>query len=416
MAHHHDTRTDVVVIGGGQAGLAMSRCLTDLSIDHVVLERGQTANSWRTERWDSLRLLTPNWMTRLPGRSYQGNDPDGYMTAGEVVSFLDTYRRSFGAPVRNETTVEQVARTDGGHVVRTNQGSWRSRAVVVASGAFSNPSIPAFAADVPAHIEHVTPNVYRNPSQLPDGGVLVVGASASGIQIADELNRAGRDVTLATGEHVRVPRTYRGMDLHWWMDAVGLLDERFDVLDDLERSRRLPSLQLVGSPDRRDLDLNTVATNGVSVVGRLVGVSGHRGLCSGSLANVCTLADLKQRRLLDRFDEWAADHGLDAELADPDRPAATALDVTRLEVDLRSVGTIVWATGYRPDYPWLDPDLLDAKGRIVHDGGVMRAPGMYALGLPFMRRHKSTFLDGVGADAIELADHLRLHLDAVASR
>ena len=418
MAHHrpHDRAVDVVVIGGGQAGLAMSRCLTDRSIDHVVLERGQTANSWRTERWDSLRLLTPNWLTRLPGFTYQGSDPDGYMTAGQVVSFLDAYRRSFSAPVQSDTTVERVRHTDTGHVVETDQGTWRCRSVVVASGAFSNPRIPGIAAEVPAGIEHLTPNAYRNPDQLPDGDVLVVGASASGLQIADELNRSGRRVTLASGEHVRLPRTYRGMDIHWWMDTIGQLDERYDEVDDIVKARRLPSLQLVGSPERRDLDLNTVAAAGVSVVGRLAAVSGHRGLCSGSLANICTLADLKQQRLLDRLDEYAAERGLDAELGAPTRPAATKLDVTRLEVDLRSLGAIVWATGFRPAYPWLDPGVLDAKGQIVHDGGVMSAPGMYVLGLPFLRRRKSSFLDGVGADAIDLSEHLARHLDAVATR
>ena len=412
----HGRRTDVVVIGGGQAGLAMSRCLTDRSVDHVVLERGEAANAWRTERWDSLRLLTPNWLTRLPGWSYQGNDPDGYMTAAEVVAFLDAYRRSFAAPVQTGTTVELVQRTDDGYVVWTDQGPWACRSVVVASGAFSNPRIPEVAADVPAGIEHLTPNAYRNPALLPDGDVLVVGASASGLQIADELCRSGRRVTLAAGEHVRLPRTYRGMDIHWWMDAIGQLDERYDEVDDIAKARRLPSLQLVGSPERRDLDLNTVAASGVTVVGRLAAVSGHRGLCSGSLANICTLADLKQQRLLDRLDEHALEQGLDAELGAPTRPAPTALDVTRIEVDLRPVRSIVWATGFRPAYPWLDAELLDAKGQIIHDGGVMSAPGMFVLGLPFLRRRKSSFLDGVGPDALDLVEHLTRHLDIVAAR
>ena len=309
-----------------------------------------------------------------------------------------------------------MQRADDGYVVRTDQGAWRCRSVVVASGAFSNPRIPALAEEVPAGVEHLTPNAYRNPAQLPDGDVLVVGASASGLQIADELNRSGRRVTLAAGEHVRLPRTYRGMDIHWWMDAIGQLDERYDEVEDIVKARRLPSLQLVGSPKRRDLDLNTVAASGVTVVGRLAAVSGHRGLCSGSLANICTLADLKQQRLLDRLDEHAAERGLDAELGERTRPAPTALDVTRIEVDLRPVGSIVWATGFRPAYPWLDPALLDAKGQIVHDGGVMNAPGMYVLGLPFLRRRKSSFLDGVGADALDLIEHLVRHLDTIAAR
>ena len=407
---------DVVVIGGGQAGLATSRCLTDRSVDHVVLERGEIANSWRTERWDSLRLLTPNWLSRLPSWTYQGNDPDGYMSAAGVAAHLDAYRQSFDAPVRSQTSVTGIRSTGDRHVVETEDGPLRARAVVIATGACSDPFVPTIADELPARIEQLTSIAYRNPDQLSSGGVLVVGASASGLQIADELSRSGRDVVLAVGDHVRLPRLYRGMDIHWWMDAVGQLDERYDEVDDIAKARRVPSLQLVGSPERRDLDLNTVAASGVTVVGRLAAVSGHRGLCSGSLANICTLADLKQQRLLDRLDEHALEQGLDPELGAPTRPAPTALDVTRIEVDLRPVRSIVWATGFRPAYPWLDAELLDAKGQIIHDGGVMNAPGMFVLGLPFLRRRKSSFLDGVGPDALDLVEHLTRHLDIVAAR
>lgn len=408
--------TEVVVIGGGQAGLAMSRRLADRSIDHVVLERGEVANSWTTERWDSLRLLTPNWMSRLPGFSYRGDDPDGYMTAVQVADLLDTYQRSFGAPVREGVTVSRITSADGRHVVETSDGPWTARAVVIATGACSDPHVPAIAADLPDHIEQLTPIAYRNPGQTGDERVLVVGASASGLQIADELARAGQDVTLAVGDHVRLPRTYRGMDIHWWMDTVGLLDERYDEIEDIIRARRLPSLQLVGSPERRTLGLNTVADHGVQLVGRFVGRNGHRAQFSGSLANFCTSADLKQQRLLDQLDDYAATHGLDAELSDPDRPRPTAVGRTVLDIDLRSVGTIVWATGFRPMYPWLDDSLLDARGRLIHDGGVLPSPGLYVLGLPFMRRRKSSFIDGVGPDAAELAAHLCAHLDRTTRR
>ena len=408
--------TDVVVIGGGQAGLAMSQCLTSRSIDHVVLERGHTANSWRTERWDSLRLLTPNWLARLPGWSYQGDDPDGYMSAVEVVAYLDAYRSSIAAPVLTGVEVTRVTSSEAGHVVDTDDGPWSSRAVVMATGACSNPHIPAIAADMPDHIEHITPIRYRNPAQLSDGGVLVVGASASGLQLADELGRSGRDVTLAVGDHVRLPRTYRGMDIHWWMDVIGQLVERYDEVDDLDRARRLPSLQLVGSEERHDLDLATVASNGVALAGRLVGRDGHRAQFSGSFANLCTSADLKQNRLLDRLDEYATVHGLDAELTEVTRPEPTPVAAMTLEADLRSFDTIIWATGFRPNYPWLDQQLLDGKGRLVHDGGILSVPGLYALGLPFMRRRKTSFLDGVGPDAMELTDHLAGHLARSAAR
>ena len=408
------TTTTVTIIGAGQAGLAMSRRLTERSIDHVLLERGEAANSWRTERWDSLRLLTPNWMSRLPGYRYQGAEPDGYMTAAEVIGFLDGYRSTFDPDIRTHTTVRSVRTTPDGYGVDTDQGVFHSRAVVVATGACSTPRIPGLAAELPSSIRQIAPIHYRNPNEIDDGRVLVVGASASGAQIADELQRAGRDVTLAVGDHVRLPRTYRGMDIHWWMDTIGRLDDRYTEMEDIVRARRLPSLQLVGSPDKRTLDLNALHRAGVQLVGRFAGIAGSTAQFSGSFANQCAAADLKLGRLLDGIDEYATRHGLDAELIAPDRPTATTVPTVDTTLDLGVITTVIWATGFRPDYPWLEPHLLDAKGAIRHDGGVMDQPGLYVLGLPFTRRRKSSFLDGVGPDATELAVHLAGHLDATA--
>ena len=407
--------TTVTIIGAGQAGLAMSKSLTDRSIDHVILERGEVANSWNTERWDSLRLLTPNWMTRLPGFRYRGPDPDGYMTANEVSNFLDRYRQSFDAPVHEHCAVEQVTSDDEGHVVSTTGGTFRSQCVVVATGACSTPKIPAIAEALPTHIRQLAPIHYRNPDDIDDGRVLVVGASASGAQLAEELQRAGRDVVLAVGDHVRLPRTYRGMDIHWWMATIGLLDESYADMEDIVRARRLPSLQLVGSPERRELDLNTLHRTGVQLVGRFAGVAGSTGQFSGSFAHLCAAADLKLGRLLRSIDEYAAENGLDPELQAPDDPTKTQVPAAATTLDLNDVGTVIWATGFRPNYPWLDSDLLDCKGAISHDGGVMNRPGMYVLGLPFTRRRKSSFIDGVGPDALELTEHLSGHLEVRAS-
>ncbi len=412
-------RTTVAIIGAGQAGLAMSRHLSQRSIDHVLIERGDVANSWRTERWDSLRLLTPNWMTRLPDHRYEGDDPDGYMTAAEVVDFLSDYRSRIEAPVVDRTAViavEPASERGGWHHVVTDAGTVEARAVVVATGACSTPKVPAIAGELPSGIRQLAPIHYRNPDALGvDGRILVVGASASGAQLADELARAGRDVTLATGDHVRLPRDYRGMDIHWWMTTTGLLDERWDEVPDIAKARRAPSLQLVGSPERRSVDLETLHGNGVQVVGRLAGVSGSTGLFSGSLANQVATADLRLGRLLDSFDAYATLAGLDAELAAPDRPAPTSIPTDTTTLDLGSVGAVIWATGFRPNYPWLPDGLLDRKGAIRHDGGVMTEPGLYVLGLPFTRRRKSTFLDGVAADAADLSAHLADHLDTVAA-
>ncbi|RDH77986.1 pyridine nucleotide-disulfide oxidoreductase [Mycolicibacterium moriokaense] len=406
--------TTVVVVGAGQAGLAMSHCLSARSIDHTLLDRGDVANSWRTERWDSLRLLTPNWLSRLPGWPYRGNDPHGFMTAGEVVAHLDDYRHHIGAPVRTHTPVRSV-RSDGDHfVVTTGDGSWRTRAVVVASGAASTPRIPAIGQALPPRITQLTPIRYRNPAQVGDR-VLVVGASASGVQIADELARSGRTVTVAVGEHLRLPRSYRGRDIHWWLDAIGQLDERHDEVDDITRSRRLPSLQLVGSPQRRSLDLATLATQGVELVGRLVGLTSTALQFSGGLAHLCGAADLKLGRLLDRIDEFASRHGLGT--GEPaDRPAPIRIRTARTALDINAFDSVLWATGYRLDFPWLADHLKDRKGALRHDGGVLTQPGMYVLGLPFTRRRKSSFLDGVGPDAQELAVHLAGFLRGESAR
>ena len=282
------------------------------------------ANSWRRERWDSLRLLTPNWQSRLPGLRYEGTDPDGYMTVGEVTAFIEHFATVSGAPVRTGVTVMSVRRVDEGYHVTTSCGEIRCRTVVIASGACNQPAVPPFNDAVPASVEQLTPFGYRRPAQLPDGGVLVVGASATGVQLAAELQRSGLPVTLSVGEHVRLPRTYRGRDVLWWMDASGLWDQRYDEVEDLARARRLPSPQLVGTPERTTLDLNALAALGVEVVGRWAAVRDGRALFSGGLRNVLGLADLKMERLLGTFDEWAKTDGHEAETSPPSasrRPA-----------------------------------------------------------------------------------------------
>jgi putative flavoprotein involved in K+ transport len=378
-----------------------------------VLERGQVANAWRTERWDSLRLLTPNWLSRLPGHRYAGPDPDGYMTMGEVVDFIGRFAALSQAPVRSETTVTSVRRTDDGYRVVTSAGEIACRTVVVASGAFNKPTVPALAEGVPSSVLQLTPFDYRNPSQLPEGGVLVVGASATGVQLAAELARSGRPVTLSVGEHVRMPRTYRERDVLWWMDRTGLWDERYDEVDDLDRARRLPSPQLVGTPDHSTLDLNALTELGVELVGRWAAVRDGKALFSGGLRNVFSLADLKLERLLDSFDTWADAAGSAAEVGSPERFTPTRVPTSaRWQLDLSSgeINTIVWATGFRPDYGWLDVGVVDPKGRLRHHGGVVDSPGMYALGLPVLRRRKSTFIHGIEDDAREVVDHLHGYL------
>jgi putative flavoprotein involved in K+ transport len=396
----------------------MSRCLSERSVDHVVLERAQIANSWRSERWDSLRLLTPNWQCRLPGRAYDGDDPDGFMTMPEVVDFISGYAKDISAPVRTGAAVTSVRRVDGGYRVTAGDEQWDCATVVLATGAFGIARLPECAAAVPATVRSLTAMEYRNPEQLDEGGVLVVGASATGVQIAHEIQRSGRPVTLAVGEHVRGPRLYRGRDIHWWMDASGVLDERYDEVDDIVRARRVPSMQLVGTPERATFDLNALTSIGVQLVGRLATIRDGRALFSGSLRNKCELADLKLDRLLDTIDAFATANGLDDETPGPHRFAPTEVpDPPTLDLDLTSgaIRTVLWATGFRPDYSWLDVDVLDDKGMVRHDGGVVESPGMYLIGAPFLRRRKSSFIDGGGDDARDLVVELAGFLDGQAS-
>ncbi len=409
------TRTTVVIVGAGHSGLAMSRRLTVRSIDHVVLERGEVANSWRRDRWDSLRLLTPNWQSGLPGFDYAGDDPDGFMTSPEVADHLGAYAGAIDAPVRSGVTVTSVASTDAGYRVVTDDGDYDADAVVIANGGSGIANLPPVAEGVPVGILSLTSKSYRSPESLADGGVLVVGASASGAQLADEIARAGFDVTLAAGEHVRMPRSYRGRDIFWWMDAVGVLDERFDEIDDIIRARHVPSPQLVGSDDHRTVDIASLRSKGVRVVGRVGRI--HDGLAqfSGGLPNTVRLADLKLDRLLDRFDAWA-ETGLEGvdDLDKPTRAEPTVVDdAPLLELDLarEKVGTIIWATGYRPDYSWLDVPVLDYKGRLPHEGGVIpKSPGLYVMGTSLLRRRRSTYIGGAGQDSEELAEDLAGYL------
>jgi len=335
------------------------------------------------------------------------------MTMSEVIDFIERFAVASDAPIRTGTNVTSVRRTDDRYVVITSGGEIRCRSVVVASGACNRPTVPPFWEAVPPSVAQLTPFDYRNPAQLPDGGVLVVGASATGVQLAAELVRSGRPVTLSVGEHVRLPRTYRGRDVLWWMEQSGLWDERYDQVDDLDRARRLPSPQLVGTSERTTLDLNALADLGVEMVGRWATVRDGRALFSGGLRNMFSLADLKLERLLNSFDDWARSNRSHDIVEPPERCAPTRVATSaRWQLDLRSgeICTIIWATGFRPDYGWLDVPVIDAKGRLRHDGGMVDSPGMYALGLPVLRRRKSTFIHGIEADARDVVAHLSGYL------
>jgi putative flavoprotein involved in K+ transport len=409
-------RVTTVVVGAGQCGLAMSRELSRRSVDHVVLERGRVGNSWHVERWDSLRLLTPNWMSGPAGHPYRGPDPDGFMSGIEFADRLNRAATLDGAPVMTETRVLSLDQLGGGYRVQTDQGVIVCESVVIATGECAIPKVPGIAADLPGDVMQVTPQTYKRPSDVPEGGVLVVGASASGLQIARELNAYGRQVTLAVGNHLRLPRHYRGIDILCWMHRIGVLDVPYGKVLELDRLRRAPSLPLSGDTSMADIDLNSLQDLGIEIVGRLASVNDGTAWFSGSLANACASADLKLGRLLDRIDALAETRHL---VADPAcrLPATRVPDTPRLSLRLGGSGirSVIWATGYEPDHSWVKLPVFDAKGRIRHAGGVV-GHGLYVMGLRYLRTARSTHIAGAPRDARALARHLtsRTALQAAA--
>jgi putative flavoprotein involved in K+ transport len=405
--------TDTVVIGAGHAGLAVSRLLTASGHDHVVLDRGRVAERWRSERWDSLHLLTPNWMTRLPGFSYVGPDPDGHLPARRLVRHLQAYAASFRAPVLTSTEVREVASSSEGYRVDTDRGSWRTRSVVIATGPGEKPRLPDSLRRPDPRIHVLPASAYRNPDVLPPGGVLVVGASSSGVQIADELARAGRQVAVAVGRHTRVPRSYRGMDIFWWLERTGRLARTIDEVADPDAARREPSLQLVGrgTGDQlpADLDLGTLQARGVRLTGRLAGIEGTAVQLQDDLRHSVGDAERRLERLLDSVDRHVDEQGLAAEVWPAERPRPVHVPSPPTSMDLRAegIGTVLFATGYRPHHPWLRVPVTAADGSIVQYRGVTPAPGLYVVGQRFQHRRDSSFIDGARHDAAAVVGHLR---------
>ncbi len=396
-------RTDVAIIGAGQAGLAMSRCLQDLGIDHLVLDRGAVAQRWRSLPWRDLRLLTPNWMTRLPGHRYDGPDPKGFMDRSALVRLLERYADT--APVQTRTAVRRLSDLWGRYLIDTDGAPILARAVVIATGACDRPLVPRSLTPPGAGIMTMHSAAYEHANGLPSGGVLIVGASATGVQIARELRAAGREVTLAVGRHIPMPRRYRGQDIFDWLDRSGILADRWDGVRDLTAARRQPSMQLSG---RGQIDLGLLARMGVRVTGRVLGVEAGHVRLGDTLAADLVAAEARRQRVLARIDAFIAAAGLDAP-ADPVAWQPQLLPQSgpsRIDLRAQGIATVIYATGYRRDYRWLDLPVLDARGELIHDGGVLPLPGLYALGLRFLRRRSSNFIDGVGRDAEELSHHL----------
>jgi putative flavoprotein involved in K+ transport len=403
-------RTQTVVIGAGQAGLALSYCLRAAASPHVLLERGRVGERWRSERWDSLVLLTPNRFNGLPGAPAHP-EPAGFLDRRGVIAYLDAY--AAGAPVREHTTVTRVTRARGGFAVETDRGTWHAANVVIATGDCDVPYVPAIADGVPADLHQLHASSYRRPEELPPGGVLVVGAGPSGQQLAAELRGAGRRVVVATGRHARMPRRYRGRDVFSWLHATGQLEAHAAEVPDLARARRAPSFPVSGAAGGQSLGLDRLAALGVEVTGRLRGFAGRHAVLAGDLPATVADADRRMRRVLGDIDAYIERTGTRAAPPEPLQPFEPPPAPVLLPLD--GFGTVLWATGYGRAYPWLDVPVLDGDGELIHHEGVTAVPGLFALGLRFQRRRNSHFVGGVGRDAARLAAIIALTAPAPRS-
>lgn len=398
------TRVETLIIGAGQAGLALSRHLTSLGSEHVIVDRGRVAERWRTQRWDSFRLLTPNWQLRLPGQAYTGDDPDGFMSRDQVVGFFDRYAQSFAAPVHSGVTVQRVRPGEHGWIVETSAERFAAANVVVATGYHDLPRIPQPCSQaMPASIAQYHTSDYRHPAQLPRGGVLVIGAGPSGQQIADELALTGRTVAIAVGRHRTLPRRYRGRDVHWWLEQMGAFERTIDSLPDPHAVRSAPSFVLAGG--RFDLNLRRLVDHGVLPVGRLAGVLGQTVWFHDDLAANVTAADDNLRRFRAAVDEFVTRTGTDAGAPEPlpSRSPWALAAPEQLHLNHVGIRSVIWATGHRRHYSWIHAPVFDDAGEPVQRRGVTDAPGLYFLGLRWMHRRGSDTIHGVGADAAHLA-------------
>ncbi len=406
MREHHD----IVVIGGGQAGLAMSAVLQRRGREHVVLERRGVGERWRSERWESLRFQFPNWSLELPGYSYSGEDPDGFAHWREILCVIEDYAASAHAPVREHTEVTALRADDGGFVLSVPDGTIHARQVVVATGPFQRPRIPRFSGGVAPTVLQTDPTRYRRPNDLPDGAVLVVGSGASGCQIGEELLRAGRTVFLSVSRHRRVPRRFRGKDVTWWLERMGRFDQ---TIDSFPGRVWPPSVVVTGVSGGYDVNVRQMAADGIRILGRVLGASDGRLIVARNANEILDEADAAFAGFLAAARELAAANQ-DWNLAEEEEPTgsaalpATLVEVESLDLRRESVAAIVWATGYDYDYGWLQAPVFDAQGRPLQQRGVTQVPGLYFLGLHWMHTFKSGLFSGVGSDAEHLAEHMDL--------
>jgi putative flavoprotein involved in K+ transport len=401
-------RHDIVIVGGGQAGLAMSYLLRQRGREHVILERHRVAERWYSQRWDSLRFQFPNWSLQLPGYGYTGNDPDGFAPRDAVIRFIEDYARFIKAPIRCSVEVKALEHeaSSGRFLLRTADALIEADNIVIATGPYQRPSIPLASAALPPDVFQIHAGDYRNPEQLPPGAILIVGAGGSGCQIAEELRLNGRTVYLSAGRHRIAPRRYRGHDLLWWLLAMGRMDITIDSLPD---RKPLPPLMLTGVDGGHDIDLRHLAADGVHVLGGFHGIDGDKLLFLDNLAAILNGADKTLEDFKVAADSYVQAAGLDLP-EDTNRAHGVActqlLPTTSRALSWRAgnVLTVIWGTGYRGGFDWVHLPVFDEQGVLRQRRGVTDCPGAYFLGLNWMHKQKSSTLFGVGEDAAYLAD------------
>lgn len=399
-----DERHATIVIGGGQAGLAMSYHLQRIGREHLILERARIAARWHDERWDSLRFQFPNWSLQLPSQPYEGDDPHRFSHRAEVAQFIEGYAQRIRAPIRCGTEVLFLeALPTGGYRLTTRDGCMHAAQVVIATGPYQLPQVPGFATGLPAQMFQIHARRYRNPAQLPRGAVLIVGAGSSGCQIAEELLADGRRVYLSVGRHRRIPRRYRGRDMLYWLFAIGSLEQTVETLAD---RRAPPPLLLTGADGGHTVDLRTLGSRGVVLLGKLQSIRSSKLVFDDHLELVLAAGDQFYCEFKRSVDEYIAKAGLDLPDERDDDRQAIAQTSSPVELDLASVSAVVWCTGYRLDFGWVNAPVLDAYGAPLQKRGVTASPGLYFLGLQWMHNFASATLFGVGEDAAYIAKHM----------
>lgn len=399
---------EVIVIGGGQAGLSASCLLKQEGIQHVVLEKHRIAHAWRSQRWDNFCLVTPNWQCQLPGFAYDGDDPKGFMLKDEIVDYVERFAASFDAEVHEGVAVQRVAPlADGGFEVLTNQGRLTADRVVVAIGGYHDEIVPPSADTLPSHITQLHSVNYRNAESLPEGGVMIVGSGQSGTQIAEDLHLAGRDVHLCVGNAPRVNRRYRGKDVVEWLDDMGYYDLPFDEHPQGDRVRAKTNHYVTGRDGGRDIDLRMRATEGMKLYGKLESVEGARIALAPDLTQNLDQADATARRIRETVDEYIAKNNIDAPVESPyDAPWAPEQEQTELDLDAAGISTVIWSIGFKPNFRWINADLLDERGYPRHHRGVTDVEGLYFLGLPWQHTWGSGRFSGVARDAEYLVKNM----------